>query len=488
MNKRIVSIAMVIMLCLSLFSGPAAAAVSAATDAVYSGGVVTVSGEGFASGSAYIIRIVNTAENSIAAMGQATADGSGKLSASVTTGILGRLSDYTVYVNSLDGYPAALDNSIESGENYRIIYNGNGNTGGTVPVDGKSYRTNETVTILGNVNGLTRSGYQFSGWTKIADDSAQVYNPGSTLIMNTADIVLYAKWTAVSSPGSRSSGSAVVLPAITSISPTQGPAGTTVTINGANLGNVTAVKFGSQAASSFKLGTGAAMTAVAPEGSGTVDITVTNSSGTSAISAAGKFTYTEEVVVPTAVPVTAAPPAPPVTTAPGGILTDISGHWAENAINSLVARGVVSGYPDNTFRPENQITRAEFATMVVKTFELPVQAGKVFADTGDSWAKDYISTAYAAGIISGYSEDRFGPNDLITREQMAVMAAKAANLDLVSEEISFTDSQSISSWAREAVAATVKAGIIKGYPDNTFRPQGNATRAEAVTVIVNALQ
>lgn len=168
-------------------------------------------------------------------------------------------------------------------------------------------------------------------------------------------------------------------------------------------------------------------------------------------------------------------------------ITDIAGHWAENNIEQLITLGAVSGYPDSTFKPDNNITRAEFASILVKAFKLEAQKGKVFADTTDHWALDAISTAAYYGIVNGYDADTFGPNDVITREQMAVMIVKAANLPSAQSELSFADNSSISSWAKDVVVAAVNHGIISGYPDNTVRPQGNATRAEAATVIVKAL-
>lgn len=168
-------------------------------------------------------------------------------------------------------------------------------------------------------------------------------------------------------------------------------------------------------------------------------------------------------------------------------LIDIRGHWAEGNIKQLVELGAIGGYPDGTFKPNNRITRAEFATILVKAFELQPQPGKVFADTAGHWARDTIATAAHYGIVNGYDADTFGPNDNITREQMAVMVINAAELTPETAELSFVDNNSVSGWAREAVATAVKNGIINGYPDNTFQPLGNATRAEAVTVVVNAL-
>ncbi|TEB08076.1 Endoglucanase precursor [Pelotomaculum schinkii] len=168
-------------------------------------------------------------------------------------------------------------------------------------------------------------------------------------------------------------------------------------------------------------------------------------------------------------------------------LTDIAGHWAFDSINKLLATGSIGGYPDGTFRPDNPISRAEFITVLVKAFGLEHKKGKSFADTAGHWAEEYIATATACGIVNGYDGGNFGPDELITREQMAVMIVKAAKIAPAAENPSFDDSDSISGWAAEAVNTAAGSGIMKGYPDNTIRPQGNATRAEAVTVIIDAL-
>ena len=167
---------------------------------------------------------------------------------------------------------------------------------------------------------------------------------------------------------------------------------------------------------------------------------------------------------------------------------DIIGHWAQDNINQLVTLGTITGYPDATFKPDNQITRAEFATVLVKAYKLHQQGGKVFGDTANHWAKGYVATAAASGIVSGYNPTTFGPDDPITREQMAVMIVRAAKLQAASNGKSFNDSEQISSWAKSAVTAASANNIIGGYPGNTFKPKDNATRAEAVTVIIKALK
>jgi len=162
---------------------------------------------------------------------------------------------------------------------------------------------------------------------------------------------------------------------------------------------------------------------------------------------------------------------------------DVTGTWAQGAIDKLVCLGAITGYPDGTFRPDNDITRAEFVTVLVKALKLTPKIGPVFADTAGDWAQPYISTAAAHGIVSGYDANHFGPNDPITREQMTVMMVRAAKLAPVSGASTFRDATRMDAWARDNVLTAVRYGIIHGYPDGTFRPLDHATRAEAATVI-----
>jgi hypothetical protein len=202
-------------------------------------------------------------------------------------------------------------------------------------------------------------------------------------------------------------------------------------------------------------------------------------------SSGGGITPSPSTPAPTPTPSTtpgAATPAPSVA------LTDIAGHWAHAEIDKLIHSGAVAGYPDRTFKPDQSITRAEFVKILVAAFKLEAKAGQLFSDTANHWAKDYIATANAHGIVDGYSDSLFGPDDLITREQMAVMAVKAAKLPLVSGEAPFSDQAEISSWAAHEVFTARKDGIINGYPDGSFKPKGNATRAEAISIIAKALK
>lgn len=169
------------------------------------------------------------------------------------------------------------------------------------------------------------------------------------------------------------------------------------------------------------------------------------------------------------------------------ILSDIAGNWAETSIKQMVSLGAISGYSDGSFKPANNITRAEFTTVLVKAFKLEAKNGKVYTDTSNHWAKDYITTAAANNIVNGYNDTRFGPDDFITREQMAVMIVNAARLTKMIDGEEFIDHAQISPWAQDAIATASSNKILTGYLDNSFKPQINTTRAEAVTAIAKAL-
>jgi hypothetical protein len=182
----------------------------------------------------------------------------------------------------------------------------------------------------------------------------------------------------------------------------------------------------------------------------------------------------------------------PDVPSPEDALNDIAGHWAESSIKEMITLGAISGYPDSSFKPDAAVTRAEFAAFLVKAMikglGYSLEPEKSFDDMYGHWAGLYISSALSYGVVGGYDDRTFGPNDPVTREQMAAMLVRAVKLTPAAEETPFADSGAISAWAGDAVAAAVKSGIMTGYPDNTFRPQGGATRAEAVTAILNALK
>lgn len=171
-------------------------------------------------------------------------------------------------------------------------------------------------------------------------------------------------------------------------------------------------------------------------------------------------------------------------------LKDLGGHWAKNDIRRLVGLLAVSGYPDGAFKPDNSITRAEFATILAKAMGWPADAGAVkFADAPaiPAWAKGYVGAAVARGVISGYEDNTFRAGRLISRDEIAVMVVKALGRGASGKALSFADTAVVPSWAAGYVATAVDAGIVRGLPGNVFAPANNATRAESATMIARLL-
>nr|WP_285891245.1 S-layer homology domain-containing protein [Paenibacillus pasadenensis] len=183
--------------------------------------------------------------------------------------------------------------------------------------------------------------------------------------------------------------------------------------------------------------------------------------------------------------------APPATDGKVSF-SDIAAHWAEASINKAVSAGIVSGYPDGTFKPGRTVTRAEFAVMLMNALKLQVEGAELaFTDNAKigAWAQKSVAQAVYAGIINGYEDGSFRPNAEITRAEMTVMIAKAMDLiDGAAAASGFADDKDIPVWAKGAVAALKKLDVIEGKSANQFAPGDKTTRAEAVTVLLNMLE
>ena len=175
-------------------------------------------------------------------------------------------------------------------------------------------------------------------------------------------------------------------------------------------------------------------------------------------------------------------------TAPG--FMDLSGYeWAETEIMYLYDNGIVNGTGNNAFSPEQNVTREEFVKMLVSAAGLTEQRNYDFEDVEvDSWAYPYIMKAVTAGIVNGVSATTFGFGEYITREDMAVLAARVLKYEENdNSETTFKDSADISDYALTAISAMVHMGITKGYEDGTFGPKAFSTRAEAAVVIYRVI-
>ncbi|WP_261807656.1 S-layer homology domain-containing protein [Paenibacillus sp. N3.4] len=171
--------------------------------------------------------------------------------------------------------------------------------------------------------------------------------------------------------------------------------------------------------------------------------------------------------------------------------SDISEYWAEANIKQAVRARIVNGYPDGTFKPKATVTQAEFVVMLMNALKPQAEGNALtFTDSAKigAWAQKSISQAVQAGLIHGYEDGSLRPDAEITPAEMAVVIAKAlGQSDEANAAVSFADDRDIPAWAKGSVAFVQKKGIVQGKSNNIFAPQKHATRAEAVTVLLNML-
>ncbi|KUJ90037.1 MAG: alpha amylase catalytic subunit [Thermoanaerobacter thermocopriae] len=168
--------------------------------------------------------------------------------------------------------------------------------------------------------------------------------------------------------------------------------------------------------------------------------------------------------------------------------------WAYDVINVLASRHIIKGMDDDNFAPNAKITRAQFAALMIRALGIEEKPYKgEFEDVKEgAWYANAIEAAYQEGIMLGDGK-KMRPDDPITREEMAAVIMRVySKLTGYKEEnignTTFGDNNKISQWARNVVANAVKLGIVKGYEDNTFKPKGNATKAEAAAMLYRILE
>jgi uncharacterized repeat protein (TIGR02543 family) len=291
---------------------------------------------------------------------------------------------YRITEDSISGYESFIDGPYEDGDlyvyvtntikEYSVSYNANGGTG-TMNDENSPYKYNSSVTILTNT--FTRSNYRFTGWNTQADGKGTAYAAGAEFTMPAHDVTLYAQWSRKSNP-----------------------------------------------------------------------------------------------------------PDPPV------IIEDPDPPLVE--LEKFDHFAYVIGYPEGDVRPLNNITREEVA-MIFYRLLTDDSRNQLLSDVSPftdmdqhhAWSNRAVSTLYNAGIIAGYPDGTFRPSDPITRAEFATIAAKFDKLELGSTS-KFTDI--FGHWAEKYITSSEVKGWIKGYPDMTFKPEKDITRAEAMTLINNVLE
>lgn len=172
-----------------------------------------------------------------------------------------------------------------------------------------------------------------------------------------------------------------------------------------------------------------------------------------------------------------------ITVVSAAAFSDTSGHWAESVIDKWSNANVINGYEDGTFLPDANISRAELAKVISAAKQFTSLADINFSDvSGDEWFVSDLRKCVAQGIIGGYEDGTFRPDDAVTREEAATMFQRAYKINSIGL-LNFSDNDSISEWAKTSVTALVGAGVINGYEDGTFMPSAPITRAEVVKIL-----
>ena len=168
---------------------------------------------------------------------------------------------------------------------------------------------------------------------------------------------------------------------------------------------------------------------------------------------------------------------------------DISSHWAIEDIMYLKDKKIVIGDENGNINPDAHITRAEFVTMVNRAFGYTNKATANFPDiNANAWYADEFLIAKQAGYVRGDEKGNATPDRPITRAEVAVIFARILDLPLEGSSTGFADQEEIPEWAAPSIVAAKIAGLITGYPDNTFRAGANLTRAEGFTLIARILR
>ena len=362
---------------------------------------------------------------------------------------------------------------------FMVRYEANGATSGTVPKE-ESILAGTKINV--QTSDLKRDGYDFVGWLCSFDNA--VHEAGYTFTMPEKNVTITAQWkektTPTPSPGGSGSGSGGV---------TSYP----VTVNSPANGTVAADK--KSAAS------GATVTiTVTPETGykvGTVTVKDKNGKTIAATEKDGKYSF-QMPASAVSVDVTfvkdgqsSVGDCPKDSTCPVDPFKDTANNaWWHDGIHYCVQQGLMNGVASDQFAPNGTTTRAMIVTILWRMEGSPATSdGMSFTDVpAGQWYTEAIRWAQSTGVVTGYDAKTFGPNDNVTREQLAAIlyrytAHKGGDVSKRSTLAQFTDVNQISSWALENIQWANAVGMVNGRTDTTIVPKGNATRAEAASMI-----
>ncbi|MFJ7407874.1 MULTISPECIES: S-layer homology domain-containing protein [unclassified Lysinibacillus] len=364
---------------------------------------------------------------------------------------------------------------------YTIKYDGNGATGGQAPVNSQTYENGHSVTVADNTGNLVRTGFTFSGWNTKADGSGINYVANSKFTFKGSNVTLYALWKVNRYTLSFESngGSGVTIQ--------------NVSYNGKTTEPTAPTKLGYTFGGWYKEVT------LINSWDFTKDTVVGNTTlyakwiENSSSGGGGYIPTPETKPNPKPTPTPEIPVEPenptepevPENPTPTITFSDISTNWAKEMIEDIAMRGIINGYPDGTFRPNDSIQRQHVAIIIARAFELvPSREITPFNDVAANHPYyEGIMKLQQAGIIDG-SNGLFHPSESLTRAQLAKIIVLA--FGLTSEGTSHFEDVPTTHWAHDYIAILENYGIALG-DNGSFRPNEPVTRAQFVTFLYRVL-
>ncbi|MFJ7839830.1 InlB B-repeat-containing protein [Lysinibacillus sphaericus] len=364
---------------------------------------------------------------------------------------------------------------------YTVTYHANGATSGTVPQDSTQYEENKTVTVQGNSGNLVRTGYTFTGWNTQADGKGISYAENATFQMGKADVTLYAQW--ASNPSTPNEGN------VTGPSTSEGN-------NSANPSRSIQISLETNGGLSLKDIEIAYNTTVSdlpiPTREGYrfagwyQDKELTKPWDKRMLVKESLTLYAKWTALPEEEAINSQPPKTPQPLPPIVTFQDIENHWAQEIIEALATQGIITGYKDGTFRPNETISRQHVAVLLTRAFTFEASRPSIaFSDVASHHPYYHeITILQQAGIIDGI-DGAFHPADHLTRAQLAKILANTLQLQPQTTS-SFTDVDS-SHWSAGYIGALERAGIALG-DNGKFRPEASVTRAQLAAFLYRAMQ
>lgn len=521
MKKRISSLLLAFCLCVSLLT--VAAGATDATPTVggsYTSGVVTITGSGFPAETQYSMIAVKDGSDNLIALGSATTDANGAISnTSITTGAISSPNSCKVYVyNDIGGTVVASGNVTATGGS-----GGGGGGGGSTSsgdstsasVSGTTDSSGKTTASIttGTVNTLVEAAKKAAAKGESPVVEIQLKTTGDTksasLAIPAAALSNLANNT--NAPVKVDAGIAAVafdadaVDAISSAAGSKDVSISVATVDPSTLTTVAQQLVGSRPVYNFTVTAGDST--ISSFGSGSAAVSIPYTPGASEdlnaivvyyVDASGALqtvrgaynNQTKSVEFVTSHFSQYAVGYNKVSFA------DVStGAWYYAPVTFSAARGITTGTTATTFSPSAMVTRGQFVVMLLRAYEIEPanSSSNNFADAGNTYYTGYLATAKAMGISNGVGNNQFAPEKGITREEMFTMLYRA--LDKLGELpeattgktlSSFNDGVSVSDYAKDAMTALVKGGVVAGS-DGKLNPQGQSTRAEMVQVLYNLL-